>query len=667
MSKVTQMTIGDDSQQKVLRVAKAAITNSNLASFQTDRQTRFSRIDRYYHRQSEKTKEALDAERKSKAGDKTKLREITIGVVKSHVDSAVNYLQETFLSGYPIMPVISEPGEADDEAVMLETIMSEHAYETGWELEFIKNFNDCIRYNESFLEAEWCVRKVPAMNSSKDLQNSNGNKATEIEWEGNILKRWDPYNTFYDPRVTIDRVPREAEYVGTKEIWTKIKLKKFILDAQDSKLPIMNTKAALLSSPSGELGRYFTPEIILEEDDRRGDATTNWADFAGFGAGLKEVLGVDTKSYSNQYEVTTLYMRIIPVEFGINVSAKNTPQIWKFIIVNDQHVIAAIQLDNVHGFIPVFTCQPVDPGLGHQTKSFADGVTTYQDTASALWNIGLSAQRRIAVDRVVYDPSKIDPSQMNSPNAAAKIPLRRAAWGTNPAAAVYQFPFNTSQTNTLFSEAQGIVSFADEINGQNRASRGQFQKGNKSRYEYSDVMSNSNANNRSYAMQYENQCMAMLKKALLFNVLQYASSQQMFNRNLQQQVSVDPVAIRKAAVQFKVADGARPADKIMDGESWNQALQVLMTNQQIGQDYRIGEVFASLMSMRGANLRPFRISQNEKMYSQAMTVWQQQSQLALEKGAEFKTPMPTPQQFGIQLQTQQQPQQTEQQTQGEQQ
>lgn len=645
--------IGDNSQQAIIQIVKSAVTHSNLSTFISSRQMRFQDIDRYYQRENLKTKEVLEAERKAKAGDKTKLREMIIGVVKSHTDSVNSYLQETFLSGYPIFPVVSEPGEADEAAIQLETIMSEHCYEYGWEAEFMKCFADSTKYNESFLELEWKVQKIAAITASNEVSQSNGNKVTETEWQGNVLKRIDPYNVFYDPRVPVSKLSCEGEYIGYKEIWTKIKLKTFILEKQEAKLPIMNPQKAITSQPNGDTGRYFIPEIILEEGKQREDFT-NWALFGGFVTSMKEVLTPNGESvYSNQYEVSTVYMRLIPSEVGIKTAAANTPQIWKFVIVNDQHLIWAEQQSNAHGYLPIFTCQPLDPGSAYQTKSFSENAMPYQDTASALWNLGLAAQRRGIVDRMIYDPSKIDVQQMNNPNSAAKIPLRPSAYGTPPQNAVYQIPFNINQNNSLFGEASSVVQFADDMNGQNRAQRGQFQKGNKSRFEYADVMSNSNNNNRAIALQWENQTMVPLKRALLLNVLQYSPVQTMFNRDLQTQVTVNPIEIRRAALQFKVADGVRPADKILDGESWQAAMTAISTNPQLAQEYKVGDMFASLMSQRGVNLRPFRYSKEELQFQQAMGAWQQAAQMAAEKGTEFNAPQPKPSDYGVQ-QTQQQ-------------
>ena len=48
------------------------------------------------------------------------------------------------------------------------------------------------------------------------------------------------------------------------------------------------------------------------------------------------------------------------------------------------------------------------------------------------------------------------------------------------------------------------------------------------------------------------------------------------------------------------------------------------------------------MSLRGADLKPFRKTQSVRMYEQQLGAWQQQAQMALEKGVQFAVPMPQP-------------------------
>ena len=80
----------------------------------------------------------------------------------------------------------------------------------------------------------------------------------------------------------------------------------------------------------------------------------------------------------------------------------------------------------------------------------------------------------------------------------------------------------------------------------------------------------------------------------------------------------------------------------MGTEEFAVALQTIQAVPAIGAEYNVGQMFAHLMQLRGADLRPFRKPQAVIMYEQQLAVWQQQAQMALEKGVPFNAPMPQP-------------------------
>jgi len=75
--------------------------------------------------------------------------------------------------------------------------------------------------------------------------------------------------------------------------------------------------------------------------------------------------------YKNMYQKFILYARILPNDFGMMVPEENTPQVWKFVIINNQVVLYAERLSNAHDYIPIIFGQPLEDGLQFQTKSFA--------------------------------------------------------------------------------------------------------------------------------------------------------------------------------------------------------------------------------------------------------------------------------------------------------
>jgi hypothetical protein len=243
---------------------------------------------------------------------------------------------------------------------------------------------------------------------------------------------------------------------------------------------------------------------------------------------------------------------------------------------------------------------------------------------------------------VLYDPSRIRGSDINSSNPSAKIPVRNVAYGKSVAEAVYQFPFRDDNANNFVQSAEKAVSFANMINGQNPAQQGQFVKGNKTKTEYEDVMGHGNGTNQMIALTIEAVVFTPLKEAIKLNILQYQKEGEIFNQGQQKAVGINPTVLRKTAVQFKVSDGILPEDKQLSTEEFQVALQVLGSAPQIAAGYNVSDLFTYVMKLKGADIKPFQKSKLQLQYEQQMAVWQQAAAQAAKEGAPFSSPQPQP-------------------------
>jgi hypothetical protein len=97
---------------------------------------------------------------------------------------------------------------------------------------------------------------------------------------------------------------------------------------------------------------------------------------------------------------TKLYARIIPSDFKLEVPAKNSPQIWKFVFINDDVLIYAQPVSLIQDTFPVFMSEPKRDGLAYQTKSSAMESVDFQNVTSAMMNSVIHARRRAISDRV---------------------------------------------------------------------------------------------------------------------------------------------------------------------------------------------------------------------------------------------------------------------------
>lgn len=621
-------------------------------------------IDLTYMREKDQTTAQWRARIANSYGDSNRFQNVTIPVVMPQCKTAVAQQAAVFLSGNPIFGIVAAP-QYEDEAIQMEAIIEENSVRGAWIRELLLVFTDAFKYNLCAAEAVWDRQVTFSLETDVSFGNGTQGKPKEVIWEGNCINRWDLYNTIWDSRVSPFEIPSKGEFVGNTRLIGRVALKDFINTLPDKM--IENIPAAFESGlgavdtgGTGGLESYYIPQInpiaLLNKNTR---ASMDWMAWAG-------ITGVSTNSkinYRNLYELTTLYARIIPSDFGIRVPSANTPQVWKFIFVNHQVLIYAERQTNVHNLIPVLFAQADEDGLWYQTKSTAQNLTPIQDVSSALMNSVIAARRRAISDRALYDPSRVNEAHINSENPSAKIPVRPSAYGKPVGESVYPFPFRDDQSQFAAALVGQLDGIADRISGQNKAQQGAFVKGNKTLHEYSDVMQHAGNRDQVTSLGFEATFFTPLKEILKLNILQYQQGASYYSQSKDKQVTIDPVALRKATLNFKVSDGEVPSDKLINADVMMVALQQLGTNPNLGASYNLGPMFSYLMKTQGAeHLSDFEKTQAQVAYEQAMQAWSQQMQMvveALAKAAKsvddikqipllikMLPPQPQPQQYG---------------------
>lgn len=590
-------------------------------------------IDRNYMRENNFTEAQWKSRFANRAGDITKMQDPTVPIIMPQVETALAYFANVFLTGYPIFGVAADPLN-EDTALQFETIIGENSVTAGWARQMMMFFRDGLKYNLHALECDWQQRTVWTVET--DVTRPNNAKPKTTLWNGNVLKRMDLYNTFFDPRVHPTELHENGEYAGYIEIMSRIRMKKFINDLYN-KVAINTVMRALESAPpaTGQFAvsmspfAYYlpliNPDAIL---NRQNMQTFDWMAWA------QNVMPGDRQAikYNNVYEITKLYARILPADFGFDVPEKNTPQVWKFIIVNGSVVLVAERMTNVHNWIPIFFGQPLEDGLDFQTKSFATNVQDMQQIASAMVSGYMASQRRNVGDRVAYDPSRIRKEDISSTNPVAKIAVRPSAFGKPVSEAFSQFPFHNENTQSLLAGANQMMVWSDLINGQNPAQRGQFVKGNKTKDEFNDIMGAGEERNQMMAIMTEAQVFTPLKECLKLNILQFQTDGTLYNTDKQQPVTVKSADLRKTAVQFKVSDGLVPTAKELSTEEMIAAFQAIESTPALQQGYNVVPMFTYLNKLRGADLSPFEKSPLQQQFDQMTQQWQQVALQALKEG-----------------------------------
>lgn len=648
MAGSTFVPLTPDSQASFIAYYKSLQNFQNIN--RGEMRSRFLKVDKNYQREVDTSEDQAESKAANESGDFSKFQNKVIPLTKVQVETAVQYQVSVFLTGYPIFGVVAEP-EYIEEALMTETKIAEDAKIGGWVRELTQFFRKGFKYNFSPLEVSWREEKTLAVETMLDKSATQG-IPVEVIHSGNYIKSLDPYNVFLDTRVRPTEVHKHGEFIGYTEFMSRIRLKTFIANLPDkivsSIAPAFESGSATSAAAtnSEDAFSFYAPQInsnFTEPQLRAGG--TNWFTWAGLSEARNKSI-----QYKDGYDVTTLYCRILPSEFKLSIPNKNTPQIYKLIIVNHEHIIYCEKQTNAHNYLPILIGQPYDDDLGYQTKSLSDDGIPFQELTTSYMNSIIASRRRAISDRVIYDPSRVAPAHINSANPSAKIPVRPSAYGKNVAEAVYQFPYREDQAASSIQQMTMLIGLANQLAGQNQASQGQFVKGNKTLHEYESVMGNANGRDQMVSLVLEDQVFTPMKHILKLNILQYQGGTTLYNRDKNISVEIDPIKLRTAVFEFQVTDGLIPASKVASSEALTVAMQILGSSNQIGQGYNVSQLFSYLMKIQGAKISAFEKSPEQLAYEQAFGTWSSLIQLAIEKGnpelAKQAGPQPLPEQFG---------------------
>ena len=168
------------------------------------------------------------------------------------------------------------------------------------------------------------------------------------------------------------------------------------------------------------------------------------------------------------------------------------------------------------------------------------------------------------------------------------------------AAAVYQIPYREDNSGTNIQMSEMISAMADQATGQNKVDRGQFQKGNKTKTEFQETMANSNSRQQLASLAIEHQFMTPLKEVIKSNTLQYQTAGKILNREMREEVAVDPVALRQAILEFKLTDGQLPAEKMLNSELLTVFMQTAQAIPSVQTEYDVLGMFLYWSKLRGA-------------------------------------------------------------------
>ena len=474
-----KLKLNPAAQKKALEFAQSCLQRHQLFSSFRDK---MDAIDvayaRYKLSQAEKeaTSTGVDTVAGATACNIFDQDDIVPPIVVSQVDSYVAYLAEVFLSGSPLFPVVSSPAKRQ-WAEKMEALMDDHATIGGYARQLLLFLRDGVKYNFCALEAEW--DSIDQFSVLEDVTVSAGQRIKRTPKKFTRVTRLDPRNVVWDWTMSPGDISEQGDFAGYVKVMSRVKLKRLLnkWSKEGKAYNIDKAEASSFSTVAPGSVNYTTAPVISKyvQPDNSSGGWDRWFE------PVAKKNGERSPMPGSMHEVFFLYARIMPADMGIDAPQPNTPQIWKFVIVNNKWVVYADRVISAYDYLPILFGQPLEDGLGYQTQSIAEGEIPFQEAANTLFNIRFAASRRAVSDRALYLPEMISPADINSKAAAPKIPVRISALSQRPIQEAYhQIPFDTRGTETTIQDAATIMQFSKELHGINGPKQGMFKKGNKS-------------------------------------------------------------------------------------------------------------------------------------------------------------------------------------------
>ena len=538
-------------------------------------------------------------------------------ILDGPTSAMANFLIDTFVTSPSIFEVVTDKFDKNKIARQMNLVNKENNSASGWTRELILFFRDLPKYNFGGMEVTWRAQETTEVVNDIEGDTRTGAAVKMAQREGNELKRLDPYNTFYDSTVDVNRVHKDGEFSGYIERMSMIRLKKYIDDLKIVQGNHLMNEDSVWSKGGTNPTHYCSPSIVPEKD--LDNNNNGYLSFFGVTPGMKSDL---PKRMDYTYEVTTLYARIIPEMFGIKVPAARSVQIWKFVIVNWDTVLYAEKQTNIHNNLPTILSQIDEQGIKQQVKSKAEKLIPYQNLSTKYYDLRVAGLVRSISDRLLYDKTRIRKEDIDSDNPKAKIAVKPDILNGGISNSVERLEYSDTMGPTFLNEIGFLDTRADKVAGLNQPQQGIMQRGNRTLGEFNEVMANADDDLRTWGKLVETQAMEPIKTIIKANMFQFLPNLDITDSATGERVAINPTEIREAMLDFKMADGLVTRDVILDLPTARAAFELILQSPALQQLYGpvLPQLVERIFSSVGFDLGDLRMQAQEANGGQAPAV-----------------------------------------------
>jgi hypothetical protein len=504
------------------------------------------------------------------------ITKINLPLAWVHIDDIMTYFAQTFAPNRGMFYHTAKHEETD-EASQIVTKMNNDAIQSGAYREILLGLFGLLKYNKGGYWVNWSREQGPTLVQTE--VNKQPQVEMQVRWQGNRMEAVDNYNFLYDPSVPLHKLHTDGEFCARVDVRSH-----YWLQDRAARGIYYNCEEALSKDCSGQQMTYYRnppQEAAFTSGSTDGtDTGTNWVGI------LSETSGYIK---ANGYEVATIYIRLNPTEFGLveggrdAKAARNRYEVWRFSILNDETIIEATYMNNIHGFLPCFVGTMNDDIMGAATKSVAEILTPLQDFASFLVNTHVEASRSNLYGTTAYDPTMIDFDSIPKGEVAARVKIRPAAYGKDIRTFLFQIAANqdTGQTMQDLEGVMGLInqffptqSLPSQIASIDRAVDSQVAA----------VQQGANRRQQKAARLLDDSIFRNVRFAMYYNIIQYApDSEEIVDAFSGNKVTLNIQALRNSNLPYIIGQGLKAIDRMAAAGMLQQIIFALIQAPQVAQ------------------------------------------------------------------------------------
>ena len=489
---------------------------------------------------------ALDKEDKkrdadNKQGKNTKPVKQNLQYVNTKIRDMSGFLLDVFAPDENIYEAVG-PSDVQSNAKGLSLMMSRQGIHDNYRTKMNNSFTDILKYNLGGWVVEWVQERGVKFSTTVDGRPEF--QENQVVWQGNSMIPLDMYNFLWDTSVHPLELHRKGEWFAMVEM-----VNRFSLRRKEASGELFDVDKYIQETGPQDSLYNHRPHVRNRDHAYNGESNSpDWDSI--YGGGPKQI--------KPEYELTTLYMRLIPKDFGLG--DEETLKIFKIKVVNMRKIVFAEELKQTHGMLPCAISQPTFDEKVIESKSRGEELLPYQHLMSFAYNTYQDAVRKSIYGVTFYDANTIPFDDMDRDDiVTGLIPVKRALNSNEGISKYIHSENDTSGAGELLNTIEAMDALSEKTLPTERL-KGIVDMDRAVTDQVGAAIHSAEAPTVHIAKLISSQCMAPARMQMVFNILAFEEELSVRNSD-GTMVDIDPSTLEADDFLYIIGEGLRSLEK----------------------------------------------------------------------------------------------------------